>query len=82
MIRQIATKTIKYSYVKDFKKPIVESTFFNYSVPSTVPPKYIYKIEYHPNAKPSVEFGYRDHAHYNDFEQKAFVDFELFQFKY
>lgn len=26
MIRQIANKTIRYSYVKDFKKPIVEST--------------------------------------------------------
>jgi hypothetical protein len=41
--------------------------YFYNLVPSHKPPKYIYKIKYHPTAPPTFDEGYRDHAHMNEF---------------
>jgi len=41
-------------------------------VPSKRPPKYIHRITYHPSASPTLDMGYQDHPHGNDFNAIGF----------
>lgn len=69
-------------YVKNHKKPVVESKQYWNTVPTSKPPKYIYEIKYHPNANPGSDMGLPDHEHLNDWDHHSASHFENFRYSY
>lgn len=51
-------------------------------MPSHKPPKYIYRVQYHPTATPTFDEGFRDHHHCNDFDDLAMNDMEIYRFRF
>lgn len=51
-------------------------------MPTTVPPKYIYQIQYHPTSLPDFDMKFEDHKHFNDWNTIVYGELDKYEFQY
>jgi hypothetical protein len=47
-------------------------------VPTSIPPKYIYQVAYHPTSMPDFDMKFPDHKHFDDWKMIVYGEEDKF----